>query len=109
MDTEAVAAELNKLWRELSEDDQLVYREKAEVEHDEVAQKQQEYEAELKAWKAAGGILEDDSESNPPPKPPPKPVKKAATAYFLFSSEKRTQLRAEVSAGYSPAGTFLIW
>jgi hypothetical protein len=97
MDTEAIAAKLNKLWRELSEDDQLVYREKAAVEHDEVAQKQLNYEAELKTWKEAGGVLEDDVESNSPPKAPLKPVKRAATAYFLFSSEKRQQLRAEVS------------
>jgi hypothetical protein len=97
VDTEAIAAKLNKLWRELSEDDQLVYREKAAVEHDEVAQKQLNYEAELKTWKEAGGVLEDDVESNAPPKAPLKPVKRAATAYFLFSSEKRQQLRAEVS------------
>ena len=98
METEEIAAKLNQRWRELSEDDQLVYREKAAVEHDEVAQKQLNYEAELKTWKEAGGVLEDDVESNSPPKAPLKPVKRAATAYFLFSSEKRQQLRAEVSS-----------
>ena len=97
METEEIAAKLNQRWRELSEDDQLVYREKAAVEHDEVAQKQLNYEAELKTWKEAGGVLDDDVESNAPPKAPLKPVKRAATAYFLFSSEKRQQLRTEVS------------
>jgi hypothetical protein len=103
METELVAAELNKIWRELSEDEQRVYREKADVEQEEVAHKRVEYNAALQAWKAAGGVLQEENDkdvdvdtSNAPPQAPTKPVKKAATAYFLFASDKRPHLREEV-------------
>jgi len=120
LETEKVAAELNKRWRDLSEDEQKVYREKAIVEQEEVEQKQIQYESDLKAWKDAGGVLPSseskDTEppnggdgastasqsvpavpsSSPQPKAPSKPIKRAATAYFLFSSERRSQLRSEV-------------
>lgn len=105
-----MATELNKMWRELDEKDQEIYRGKAKKEEEVATKKQREYEAELKAWKDAGGVLlEEEDAPNDPPKPPAKPVKKAATAYFLFSSDRRTQVRAQVcSFQYDVHGLYCI-
>ena len=59
---------MGKLWNALSEEDKRPYNEKAAEERERVAQELvvwekefQQYEAELAAWKVAGGELEEET------------------------------------------------